>query len=121
MLTRDRCARTQFPTQLQRAGHGVRRFDGRDDALTAAQQRERIHRLGICDGAVLGAPDVAEIRVLGSDTRVVEAGRDRVRLDGLTVFVLQQVRVGALEGSRAYRRSNVAACLPVSTPSPAAS
>ncbi|SKZ25147.1 Uncharacterised protein [Mycobacteroides abscessus subsp. abscessus] len=73
------------------------RFDGGDDALATAEQSERLHRLGVGDGTVLGAAGVFELCVLGPDPRVVEARRDRVRFDGLAVFVLQQVRVGALE------------------------
>ncbi len=38
--------------------------------------------------------------MLGTDTRVVQARGDRVRLDGLAVLVLQQVRVRTLESAR---------------------
>ena len=46
-------SRTEFKTQLQSARHGVRRLDGRDDALEPAQQRQRVHRLGVGDRLVL--------------------------------------------------------------------
>ena len=48
-------------------------------------------------GPVLGAADRGEPGVLGADARVVEAGRDRVRLDGLAVLVLQQVAARAVQ------------------------
>ena len=39
--------------------------------------------------------------MLGSDARVVEAGRDRVRLEGLAVLVLQEVAARAVQDARA--------------------
>ena len=83
--------------QLQRTGHRVSGLDGRDDALRAAQQRERIHRLGVGDRPVLGAADVLEERVLGADTRIVQPAEIECDLDGLPVLVLQQIRERALE------------------------
>ena len=68
----DDRARAQLLTQLQRTGHRVGRFDRRDDALGPAQQPERIHRLGVGDRLVLGAPGVLEVRMLGPDTGIVQ-------------------------------------------------
>ena len=47
--------------------------------------------------------------MLGADARVVEAGRDRVRLDRLAVVVLQQVAAGAVQdaGAAALDRGRV--------------
>src|SRR5215204_4675329 len=72
-------------------GDGVRRLEGAEDALGAGQERERVEHLGIRDRRVLGPPDRGEVRVLGADARVVEAGRDGVRLLDLPVLVLHQV------------------------------
>ncbi|CRK52028.1 conserved hypothetical protein [Rhodococcus sp. RD6.2] len=82
----------------------MRGLDRRDDALGAAQQRERVHRLGVRDRAVLGPSDVVEERVFRPHAGVVEAGRDRMRLDGLTVVVLQQVGVRAVQRARRSAR-----------------
>ena len=96
--------RAQLPAQHQRTGQRVRRLDRRDDALGAAEQREGLHRLGVGDRAVLGAADVVQVGVLRADAGVVQAGADRVRLDGLAVVVLQQVGAGAVQHARASRR-----------------
>ncbi len=52
---------------------------------------------------VAGAPDLVEMRVLGPDARVVEAGRDRGRLEDLAGFVLDQ-RARASRGARRWCR-----------------
>ncbi len=101
---------SELAAELQRAGEGVRGLDGRDDALGAAEQAQRLHRLGV-GGREVGRPaDVGEVRVLGADARVVEPGRDRVRLDGLAVLVLQQVAARAVQdaGAAALDRCRVA-------------
>ena len=61
-------------------------------------------------GMVLGAPDRGQPRVLGADARVVEAGRDRVRLDRLAVLVLQHVVCGRRAARRGGRVRWIAAC-----------
>jgi hypothetical protein len=94
-------------------------FQRRDDALGAAQVVEGGQRLVVGDADVLGAADVLQPGVLGADAGVVQAGRDRMRLDDLAVVVLQQV--GAVAVQHAGRRDSEAACLPLSMPSPAAS
>ena len=81
----------ELAAQPQRARDRVRRLDRRDDALGAAEQRERVHRLGVGDRPVLGAAEVLEQRVLRPDAGVVQPRGDRVRLGGLAVVVLQQV------------------------------
>jgi hypothetical protein len=111
---------SELAAQPQRAGEGVRGLDRRDDALRLRQQAQRLHRLGIGRRDVLGAADVGEPGVLGTDAGIVESGRDRVRLDRLAVLVLQDERLGPVEDA-GRPRSMDAACLGVSTPSPAAS
>ena len=97
---RARCPSSMAP------GQRVRRLDGRDDALGAAEQAERLHGLVVGGVAVLGAADVAQPGVLGPDARVVEARGDRVRLDGLAVVVLQQVAHRAVQHAGRRRRAN---------------
>lgn len=108
----DHGVRAELPADLERAGQRVRGLDRRDDALGAAQQRERVHRLGVGDLAVLGAAAVAQPRVLGADAGVVEARGDRVGFEGLAVVVLQQVGPHAVddaEGAADQRRGVPAA------------
>ena len=51
---------------------------------------------GITGGHVIGAALVAQPRVLGSDHRVIQAGRYGVSQRDLAVLVLQEIAVGAL-------------------------
>ena len=48
-------------------------------------------------GEVLGAARVAQVRVLGADARVVEPGRDRVRVGDLAVVVGEDRRARAVQ------------------------
>ena len=97
------------------------RLERRDDAFGAAQAMERGERLVVGDADVLGAADVLEVGVLGADAGIVEAGRDRVRLDDLAVRRPAAGRCGCRAARRGCRRCSEAACLPLSRPSPAAS
>ncbi len=64
----------QLVAQLERAGHRVRGFDGRDDAFGTAQQAERVHRLGVGDGLVFGASGFLEPRVFGAHAGIIQTG-----------------------------------------------
>ena len=78
----------------------VRGLERRDDPLEPGAPLERGERLVVGHRDVARAAGVAQPRVLGADARVVEAGRDRVRLEDLAVVVLQD----ALRARRAARR-----------------
>ena len=64
-------------------------FEGGDDALSAAEELEAFKRLRVGHAGVLRALDVLEVAVLRADPGVVEAGRDAVGLDNLSVLVLE--------------------------------
>ena len=49
-----------------------------------------VDHLGIGDRHVASAPDRREVRVLGTDARIVEPGGDRLGLEDLAVLVLQR-------------------------------
>ena len=68
---------------------------------------ERGERLVVGRGDVLGAARVAEERVLRADARVVEPGRDRVRVGDLAVLVGEDRRARAVQdgGAAACRGS----------------
>src|SRR5665647_3278996 len=84
------------------------RFQRRDDALGAAQVMKGAERLLVGDADVLGAADVVQVSVLGTDTGIVQTSADAVRLGDLAVVVLQYIgavamqyaRAAALDGSR---------------------
>ena len=61
------------------------------------QRLEPVERLLVRGRDVLREPCVLEVRVLGTDARVVEPRRDRVRLDDLPVGVLEQVAERAVQ------------------------
>jgi len=92
--------RPQLATDAQGSRQGVGRLDRGDDALGAREQPEGLHGLVVGRGDVLRTADVGQPRVLGSDARVVQTRRDRVRLGGLAVFVLQNVGTGAVQDAR---------------------
>jgi len=96
----------ELPAHLHGAGQCVAGLQRRDDALGLTQQTEGLHRLLVGDGPVLRAAALEQVRVLRPDTRVVQAGRDRVRLHGLAVVVLHDV------GERAVEDAGKAGCKP---------
>ena len=57
-------------------------------------------RLVVRDRHVLGAVDVLQPRVFRTDARVIQAGRDGMRLDDLAVLVLQQIGAVAVQNTR---------------------
>ncbi len=103
----DRLTSTVGPASAGAAPHhpgdGVGRLEGRDDALGARQQLERVEHLGVGDRLVAGPADRREVGVLGPDARVVEPGRDRVGLQHLAVLVLQQEALHAVHHARHAR------------------
>ena len=58
---------------------------------------EGLQGFGVGDPDVLGAGAILQPGMLGADARIVEAGGDRVGLDDLAVFVLQQVGAVAVQ------------------------
>src|SRR5437867_4752322 len=88
-------------------------LQGGDDALETGELAKRAERPVVGDGLVAGPAGVAEVGVLGADARVVEAGRDRVRLEDLSVLVREHRRHGAVKDADAARskRGPVAAGL----------
>ena len=75
-------------------------FDRGQDAFGAAALGERVERIVVTDRFVAHAADDLEQRVLRADTRIVEPRGNRVRLLDLTVRILQQERITALQHPR---------------------
>src|SRR5690349_19352215 len=73
------------------------RFERGDDPFGAAEQLETVHGLLVGDGDVAGAAEVLEVRMLGADTGIVEAGGDAVRLLDLAVGILKEVAARAVQ------------------------
>src|SRR6266478_6466386 len=97
----DASARPQLAGDHARLVQRVRRLERRHDALEPGAELERGDRVLVADGDVVHALEVAQEGVLGTDARIVEPGRDRVRVEDLAVAVLQKVRVGAMQHARA--------------------
>src|SRR5690242_17147774 len=76
-------------------------FERRNDALDPATIVKGRERFGIVDRHVLRAAAVLEPRMLGADAGIIEPGRHRMRLEYLTVVVLQEVRAIAVQNTRA--------------------
>src|SRR5215471_8259837 len=75
-----------------RARERVRALERGQDALGRATLAERGERLVVARGHVLDATDRLQERVLRSNARIIEAGRDRMRLLDLAVRVVKQHR-----------------------------
>ena len=82
----------------------------RDDALGAGHQLERGDHLGVGDVRVLGPTDACEIRVLGTDTRVVKASRDAVCFLHLAVLVLHEIAAHTVHHTRLGTADGGATC-----------
>src|SRR5438093_9741483 len=77
---RDDGVRTELAGERGKFRDRVRRPERGDDALGLAQDPEAVQRFCIGARHVADATGLAQIRVLRSDPRVVEAGGHRVRL-----------------------------------------
>ena len=81
----------------------MRGLERRQDALALGEPMERGERLLVRRGHVLGAARIAQRGVLRPDTRVVEAGRDRVCVEDLPVGIGEHGRARAVENCRPPR------------------
>src|SRR5450830_290660 len=81
-------------------GDGMARFKGGNDAFGAAQSMESPQRFVIRYCHILGAAAILEPGVFGAYPRVVEAGRNRMGLGNLPVFVLQEIGAVAMQYTR---------------------
>ena len=93
----------ELGVEVERARERVRALERGDDPLGLGEPVERGERLLVGARHVRGAAGVAERGVLGADARVVEAGRDRVRVGDLAVVVGEHRRAGAVEDGGAAR------------------
>ncbi|KAF5033571.1 hypothetical protein DSECCO2_605270 [anaerobic digester metagenome] len=82
--------------QFHGPGHGVGRFQGRDDALQPGQALECVQGLHVGDRRELDDLAVIEPGQLGTHAGVVEAGRDRMGVLQLAALVLQKIALVAL-------------------------
>ena len=87
----------ELGVDVERAGKRVRALQRGDDSFGARQGVERVERLGVGAGEVVGAAGVAQSRVLGADTGVVETRRDRMRVGDLAVVVGEDRRACAVQ------------------------
>ena len=88
------------PGVSERVGDRVRALQRRDDALEAGQGGKCLQRLAVGDGGVVSAATVTQPGVLGAAAGVVKTSRDRVRFEDLTVLVLHDSGVGAVQDTR---------------------
>ena len=79
----------------------MRRFERREDPFEIGQPLKRLQRLRVGHVRVFRAAQPAQPGVLGSDRRIVEARRNRMRQLDVPVLVLQHERPRALQHARA--------------------
>ena len=85
----ERRARICAAAVLEQPGDRVSGLQRRDDSLQPRQLAEGGKGLLVGDGDVAGAAGVAQVGVLGADAGIVEASRDRVRLENLPLLIGQ--------------------------------
>ena len=78
----------------------VRGLERRNDSLGARAQLKRRQRFLIGRRYVFDAADVMQPGMLRPDAGIIQPRTDRVRLDDLSVIVLQQVRAIAMQHTR---------------------
>src|ERR1700742_1099017 len=71
-----------------RMRHRVRGFERGDDALELAEKLERLERILVAGREILHPALVLEPRMLRAYAGIIEAGRDRMRLQDLPVAIL---------------------------------
>src|SRR4051794_25392022 len=76
---------------LASAAERMRGLDGRDDAFGPAQQLERLHRRRVRHGAIDRTSAVVQECVLRPDAGIIQPGGDGVRVERLSVLVLQHI------------------------------
>ena len=79
----------------------MRRLERRHDALELRAEPESSERFFVGDGDVLDPFYVAQEGVLRPHAWIVETGGDRVRREDLSVAVLEDVRIAAVQDARA--------------------
>src|SRR5713226_3689067 len=86
---------------LDQAGDGVSGLERGNDAFGAGEQARGIQGSLIGDGEVFRAALICEPGVLGANGRIIEPGGDGMRRGNLSVFVLQNICVSALQDAGA--------------------
>lgn len=86
--------------KVERSPERVTSFKCRDDALQLRAQTEAAERLFIRCHRVLCPASILEEGVLGADTRVIQTGTDRVRLEDLADLGLEKVGTNAVQDTR---------------------
>src|SRR2546423_4500914 len=104
-------AARQRRRQLLDEGQRVRRLQRRDDAFEPGAQLESGERLLVGDGDVFHAARLLEPGMLGSDARIVQARRDRMAFEDLSVRILQQI--GAVAVQHAWLAAGERGAMPV--------
>ncbi len=85
---------------VERPRERMSRLERRDDALRLGQPVERRQRLLVRGGDIASASGVPQERVLGADSRIVEPGRDRVRVGDLAVLIREDPRPRPVQDGR---------------------
>src|SRR6267378_824666 len=85
------------PAAFHHPRNRVSALESRQNAFQAREGRKCFQRLAISHGFIQYAPRVFQVSVLGTDARVIEPGRDAVRLLYLAIRILQQITHAAMK------------------------
>src|ERR1700722_3378827 len=78
-------------------GERMCRFERRNDPLLARQCRKRVECFAIGGGEIFHPALILEPGMFGTDARIVEASRYRMRFHNLALRCLQQIGAGAVQ------------------------
>src|SRR6266404_315695 len=103
----DQVAGLELRQAFDEARDGVRGFERGDNTFGERKKLCRIERRLIVNRGIFGAMLIREPRMLRADGRIIKAGGNGMRGGDLAVFILQDVRVGALQNARTRARESL--------------
>src|SRR6267378_7609490 len=103
----DQVAGLELRQPFDEARDGVGGFERGDNTFGERKKLCRIERRMIVNRGIFGAVLIREPRMLRADRRIIKAGGNGMRGGNLAVFILQDVRVGALQNARTRARESL--------------
>src|SRR5258708_33102291 len=103
----DQVAGLELRQPFDEARDGVCGFERGDNTFGEREKLRRIERRMIVNRGIFGAMLIREPRMLRADRRIIKAGGNGMRGGNLAVFILQDVREGALQNAKTRARESL--------------
>lgn len=81
-------------------GNSVTRFESGQDTFVASEEVEGLQCFIIAAIDIVNAFGIFPIAVFGSDTWIIETSGDGVHVAGLTIFILHDIAIAAVQNAR---------------------